>query len=107
MFESELLRSAGFVVSTAVSGEEALLAIQQELPDVVVLDVGLPGIDGIEVCRRIKADPKTRGVIVVMSTIEAAPEMTAAAKDAGADAYLSKPLHRTRLRATITELVAK
>jgi response regulator RpfG family c-di-GMP phosphodiesterase len=77
-------------VDEAANGVDALAAIQRDRPDAVVLDVRMPGMDGIELCRRIKADPTLAGVSVVLLSASG-DEGRARAHDAGADAFMLKP----------------
>jgi CheY-like chemotaxis protein len=84
------LLSERFAVEAVVDGEAALAAIAEARPDLVVSDVQMPRLDGLELARRIRADPALRGLpIVLVSTLDAA-EDRAAGLEAGADAYLSK-----------------
>ena len=85
---SSYLRAAGYVVSTAVDGFEALAAAERLKPDLVVLDRMLPGIDGAEVCRRIRARVS---VPIILLTALGAPEDRILGLEAGADDYLTKP----------------
>ena len=84
-------------VSTAADGRSALEALETERPDVVVCDVTMPGIDGLEVCRRIKADPATAHLPVVLLTARDREEDRRAGREAGCDAYLTKPFSALRL----------
>ena len=65
---SRIIGRLGYTIATAVDGRGALSAVQRELPDVVLLDVDMPLIDGFEVCRRLKSDPATRLIPVVLLT---------------------------------------
>jgi CheY-like chemotaxis protein len=79
-------------VSVAISGEDALELIEEEPPDLVLLDVMMPGIDGFEVCKRLKADPKTAGIpIVFLSGMDSAEEKQKGL-DLGAVDFLTKPI---------------
>ena len=75
----------------ANDGDEALDVIRREHPLLVLLDIQMPGIDGIEVCRRIKADESLRDIIVVMLTAQAREAGRQRATEAGADNFLTKP----------------
>ena len=86
------LTSEYFDVLRAYSGQEALDIIQREHPDIVLLDVMMPGMDGFEVCRRIKADPTTTHIPVVMVTALDQPSDRVAGLEAGADDFLTKPV---------------
>ncbi|HKW59573.1 MAG TPA: response regulator, partial [Candidatus Dormibacteraeota bacterium] len=88
-------------VRCAADGLSALAAMQTEKPDLVLLDVQMPGIDGYEVCRRIKSDPTTRLVPVVMITSLDRTEDRVLALESGADDYMTKPVDRVELVARV------
>ncbi len=100
----ELLVAAGHDVLAAWDGAEALAAVQEHHPDVVILDVGMPKLDGFEVCRRLKADPATRLTPVVLVTGLTEVSDRIRGIEAGADEFLSKPVHPHELRARISSL---
>ena len=85
------LGSSQLEVAYAADGEEALERVHATPPDLVVLDVNLPGLDGIEVCRQLKGDPATQAIPVVMVTAREDEEARERALAAGAAAYLLKP----------------
>lgn len=98
---SHMLRTSGFEVVEATTGEEALQLVGPHI-DLVLLDVNLPGIDGIEVCSRIKSDPRTRTVPVVhLSASRVHQTDRVLGLENGADAYLSEPIAREELVATV------
>src|SRR5271168_4438580 len=80
-----------FEVVTAFNGLDALARMEEHEPDIVLLDVMMPGMDGFEVCRRIKANPKTAHIPVVMVTALDQSSDRVAGLDAGADDFLTKP----------------
>ncbi|HEX3487348.1 MAG TPA: PleD family two-component system response regulator [Micropepsaceae bacterium] len=94
-----------FEVITAFNGEQALARIAAELPDIVLLDVMMPGMDGFEVCRRIKSNTKTTHIPIVMVTALDQPSDRVTGLDAGADDFLTKPVDDTALFARVRSLV--
>jgi len=101
------IESAGYAVITATSGEEALQLIPREKPDLALLDVVLPHMSGLEVCRRIKRDPTTKTLKVMLFTaLGTEVDMMLEAKDK-ADAYLAKPFSNADLVARVNMLLAK
>ncbi len=94
-----------FDVVTAMNGLDALEAIQRCKPDIILLDVMMPGIDGIEVCKRIKADATTQHIPVVMVTALDQPEDRVRGLEAGADDFLTKPVNDVSLFCRIKSLV--
>jgi len=99
------LTSEYFDVLTAFSGPEALDVISREHPDIILLDVMMPGMDGFEVCRRIKGDPVTAHIPVVMVTALDQPSDRVAGLEAGADDFLTKPVQDLALFARVRSLV--
>jgi len=100
-----VLESRDFDVKTASSGLQAIAAIQESIPDLVVLDVMMPGMSGYEVCQVIRQDPKTRLLPVLMlSALDPALEKVKGL-EAGADDFLGKPLNQAELFAKIESLL--
>jgi two-component system KDP operon response regulator KdpE len=93
-----LLKSRGYLVSAALTGAEALSAVEAETPDLVILDLGLPDIDGLEVCRRIRG--RSEVPIVVLSA-RGAERDKITALDEGADDYVTKPFSPEELLARV------
>jgi CheY-like chemotaxis protein len=87
-----LLTLAGFGVVTATDAEEALKVLETCTPRAILMDVQLPGMDGLELTRRLKADPGRRDIIIVVLTAYAMKGDEERARAAGADGYLSKPI---------------
>ncbi len=85
------LEKEGYGVAAVKTGEEALARIAREQPDVVILDLMLPGIDGLEVCRRMKMQEQTRDVPIIMLTAKSEDSDIVAGLELGADDYLTKP----------------
>lgn len=92
-------------VVTALSGEEALEKVANDGPDIILLDIMMPGMDGFEVCRRIKADPKIAHIPVVMVTALTDATDRVKGLEAGADDFLSKPVNDTALMSRVRSLV--
>jgi len=99
------LHLEGFTVLTAEDGETALLALPAGRPDLVLLDVRLPGLDGFEVCRRIKNNPATAFVPVVMVTALQGTQERVRGAAAGADEFLTKPFDHTELITRVKALL--
>jgi len=101
----ELLGSAGYSVTLAPDGETALLRVAESEPDVVVLDVMMPRLDGFEVCRRLKGDVRWRHVPVVMLTALSDVSSKVRGLEVGADDFLNKPVQRDELLTRVRALV--
>jgi CheY-like chemotaxis protein len=91
-------------VLEAGSGEEALDLVDSVRPDLLLLDVNMPGIDGLEVCRRLRADPRHADTKIVMLTAAAQAADRARGREAGADEYLTKPFSPIRLLSVVQGL---
>ena len=98
-----VLSPHGYQVLTASSGEEAVEKLGQTVPDLVLLDIVMPGIDGYEVCRRIRGNPDTEFLPVVMITASGDQEKISAIQ-AGADDFVSKPFNQRELLARVASL---
>ncbi|MBN2231508.1 MAG: response regulator transcription factor [Deltaproteobacteria bacterium] len=85
------LRTEGFAVTGVTSGEAALRKVKKDPPALIVLDLMLPGVDGLEVCRRVKDDPAGAGIPVVMLTAKGEEADIVAGLEMGADDYITKP----------------
>jgi two-component system cell cycle response regulator len=94
-----------FDVVPALTGSEALAMCEQALCDIVVLDVMMPGLDGFEVCRRLKANPATHHIPVIMLTALDQPSDRVRGLEAGADDFLTKPVSDIALIARVRSLV--
>jgi two-component system phosphate regulon response regulator PhoB len=101
------LETHGFLVDHVTSGQEALSRSAQFRPHVVLLDWTLPGMCGIEVCRRLRSQPETKDVGVIMVTGRAGDQNAVRALDAGADDYVVKPFSITELLARIWALLRR
>lgn len=98
------LKKEGFQVSTAVEGWEALRLAEEIFPDLILLDIGIPGLDGIEVCKWLRRHPKLKKCAVFMLTARGAETDQVTGFEAGADDYLVKPLSPTVLISRIQAL---
>jgi DNA-binding response OmpR family regulator len=85
------LQAEGFSTTIAPDGQAALDAVARALPDLILLDVMIPVFSGIEVCQKVKSDPKTKAVPIIMVTVLSEPSDFAKAVRAGADDYVCKP----------------
>jgi CheY-like chemotaxis protein len=104
---SAILRKEGWNVVEAQTGRSALEAVRRHHPDVVLLDVHLPDINGLEVCRQIKADAETRHIKVVQvsASVRAPLDQLHCLEEGGADMYLTEPLARGTLLSVIDRLL--
>ena len=99
------LRPAGFEVDTRDDGPSGLEAALENPPDLLILDVGLPKMDGWEVLSRLRSDLRTRNLTVLVLTAHAQEETRERADRGGADAFLTKPFRPNDLRRVVTRLV--
>ena len=99
------LESEGYEVLTATTGSEALAHIRQGRPDVVVLDAMMPGMSGLEVCRRVRRDAQLNEAHVIILTANAGFKQTA--EEAGADEFMTKPFHLQDLSGAIERQAAR
>ncbi|HJX22155.1 MAG TPA: response regulator, partial [Steroidobacteraceae bacterium] len=99
------LKAHGYVTLQAVDGEEALVATRQHLPDLILLDVMMPKLGGIEVCRRIKGDASLPFTPVILVTAKSDTQDVVAGLDAGADEYLAKPIDQAALVARVRSML--
>ena len=107
MILKDSLEFSGFQVATAYNGEEALEAVDREHPDLIVLDIGMPKLDGWEVCRRLKGNEATRSIPIIILTAYA--QMSDQKKGAalGAERFVSKPCDLTYLIEEINALLSQ
>lgn len=102
---SDLLKGTGLNVVVAIDGQDAIDQLLSISPDVVVLDIVMPRMNGYEVCRRIKSDPKTQNVPVVMCSSKGEEFDRYWGMKQGADAYIAKPFQPTELIGTVKQLL--
>ncbi|CAN5266964.1 hypothetical protein BH11ACT2_BH11ACT2_09360 [soil metagenome] len=102
------VRRAGLqLVADVASGDAALVAIREHVPDVVILDVSMPGMTGLEVTRALRAQPSLDGIRVFLLSAAVTEAAIAAGKEAGADDYLIKPFSPRELAARISDAMAE
>jgi two-component system, cell cycle response regulator DivK len=101
-----LLTSKGYVVRTAGNADEALAVLRDFLPRLILMDLQLPGIDGLTLTRQIKADPRMRGIPIVAATAYAMKGDEDRARAAGCDGYITKPIDTRRLPQEIERYLA-
>lgn len=99
------LKQAGLTVSTANSGEEALEKLNSQLPDLIVLDIVLPGRSGFEICRALKAEAKTQKIPVILCSTKGNEMDKFWGLKQGADAYIPKPVDQQLLLRTVKQLI--
>ena len=104
---SYLLTKKGYEVRTAADALEAVVAVGDFRPRLIMMDVQLPGMDGLELTRRLKADPHTRHIVIVALTAYAMKGDKERAHEAGCDGYLSKPIDTRTLPGTVAEYLKK
>ncbi len=96
----------GYKIATAETGEIGLVLAKEKRPDLIILDVLLPGIKGREVCNKLKEDDQTKNIPVVFLTAKASPEDIKAELKAGALAHLTKPVDMQKLSAVINRILS-
>ena len=95
---------AGFELLEASDGDEALALAREETPAIVLLDIDMPGMDGLEACRRLREESGTASTTIVMLTAAAGEEAERAAEEAGADLFLTKPFSPLELLRLVHDL---
>ncbi|MEL4897903.1 response regulator transcription factor [Crocosphaera sp. Alani8] len=102
---TQYLKLVGITPSIATSGEEGLEKLQGELPDLIVLDVVLPGLSGFEICRAIKGEERTCGIPIIICSTKDTDMDKFWGKRQGADAYIPKPIDQDTFLNTIQKLI--
>jgi DNA-binding response OmpR family regulator len=100
-----ILEKEGYEIVTAMDGQEALKKVETENPDLVLLDVMLPGINGIEVCRQLRSQPATAALPIVMLSARSKVSDRLAGLEAGANEYIAKPFDASEMAACIAALL--
>jgi two-component system cell cycle response regulator DivK len=103
----DLLGSVDLEMVEAENGQEALTAVAEHKPDLILMDIQLPIMDGYEATRRIKADPATKNIPIIVVTSYALSGDEGKAREAGCDAYVTKPYSPRQLLAKIREYLPK
>lgn len=101
-----LLASKGYVVRTAASATEALAVLDEFQPKLILMDIQLPGMDGLALTRQLKADPRTSTIPIIAATAYAMKGDEQRARDAGCDGYITKPIDTRRLPQEIERYLA-
>ncbi len=103
---SRIMKTAGYEVLEASNGTDCLKLATEHKPDLILLDVVLPDIDGMEVCRRIKSDPETANIyVVLLSSIHVESDSQADALELGADGYIARPIPNRELLARVKSML--
>ncbi len=102
-----MLQRQGYEIAAASAGGQAITKAAQEHPDLVILDVMMPDMDGFEVCRRLRADPNTAGIPIIMFTAKTLVDDKVTGFEAGADDYLTKPTHPAELASRVKAILAR
>jgi two-component system cell cycle response regulator DivK len=102
----DLLGSVGYEMTEAENGEAALAAVAKQRPDLILMDIQLPVMDGYEATRRIKADPATQSIPIIVVTSYALSGDEGKARAAGCDAYVTKPYSPRQLLAKMREFLS-
>ena len=99
-------QAPGCVLSTAMTAEEGLQLAQRQQPDLILMDINLPDMDGLEATRRLKQDPQTAAIPVIALTADAMPQQIEKADNIGFAAYITKPLDVTSFLQTLSQVYA-
>jgi phosphate regulon transcriptional regulator PhoB len=101
------LQKEGFLVRSALDGEAGLASAVRELPDAILVDLMLPGIDGLEVCQRLRSEPRTARIPIIMLTAKSAESDRVVGLELGADDYVTKPFSPRELAARIKAVLRR
>src|SRR5918992_2263397 len=101
------LKKAGFIATVVPNGRDVMPQIKRDAPDLVVLDIMLPGLDGLEVCRAIRADPNSAAIPIIMLTAKAEESDRIVGLELGADDYITKPFSPNEVVARVRALLRR
>ena len=104
---SDILEFEGYHLLKAGDAEEAQTVIQRTLPDLIFMDIALPGMDGLTLTRKLKAEPLTKDILIIALTAFAMKGDDQKALDAGCDGYITKPIDTRRLPGQVAELLER
>jgi CheY-like chemotaxis protein len=104
---SDVLGFEGYEILKAVDAEEAQIVLTANLPDLILMDIALPGMDGLTLTRKLKADPRTRQIWIVALTAFAMKGDDRKAVEAGCDGYITKPIDTRKLPETVAEILQR
>ena len=104
---AEALDLLGYETEVAYGSRPAIESLAHRLPDVILLDINMPGLDGIEVCRYLRRDPRTARIPIIAISVEAQEETMAQARKAGVDAFLPKPIDMDALEETLKRILPR
>jgi CheY-like chemotaxis protein len=102
-----MLQRQGYDIVVANNGQQALVRAHGDTPDLIILDIMMPDMDGYEVCRRLRADPETQAIPIIMFTAKTMVDDKVAGFEAGADDYLTKPTHPAELASRVKAVLAR
>jgi pilus assembly protein CpaE len=102
-----MLKRQGYEVFAAHAGQVALQKAQEDQPDLIILDIMMPDMDGYEVCKRLRNEPSTKGIPIIMFTAKTMVDDKVAGFEAGADDYLTKPTHPAELSSRVKAVLAR
>lgn len=105
--EHVVMSSAGYEVQATDAAEKALEMIKRDMPSIILLDLYLPGMDGLELTRRLREDPETKDIVIVAVTGHPSMFSRQMALDAGCDGYILKPIDTRTIVADVAKLVGK
>jgi CheY-like chemotaxis protein/anti-sigma regulatory factor (Ser/Thr protein kinase) len=105
LLEQMVAMRPGYRLTVATDGLSGLAMVRAQMPDLAIIDIDLPGIDGVELCRRLKVDPLTARLPLIALSANAMPDEVGRARQAGFDVYLTKPMDVVRLLAEIERML--